>query len=495
MSVSDFPLHLEVDGLSKLPLHRQLYGGLRDAILEGRLLAGARLPASRVLAGELGLSRTTVLSAVEQLVAEGFLETRRGSGTFVTDNLPEEIHAGTGPTGPVSRRVSAPVISRRGVGLAAVNRPSLNSIRPFAPGMPALDMFPFRLWSRLLASAWRSPERSLPAVGQSGGYPPLRRAIAEYLRSARGLRCGPDQIVVVGGAQSAIHLAGQVLLDPGDRVLIEEPGYAGIRGALMAAGADVVPTRVDEHGLMIDDVRDNDASVRMACVAPSYQHPLGVVMSLARRLDLLDWARRSNAWILEDDYFSEYRYRGRPLAALQGLDEDGRVVYVGSFSKVLFPTLRLGYLVVPEAAVDAFLGARRVLDDHTSLLAQPALTRFIAEGHFTAHIRRMRKLYAARQRSLLASAERHLEGLLELNADETGMQLNARLLPALARRMTDAEAAQCAARNDVTVLPLSQFYMGRPEHQGLMMGYAGFSADEIELAAIRLRSALLEQTS
>jgi GntR family transcriptional regulator/MocR family aminotransferase len=490
MPGSDFPLQLELDGDDQSPLHRQLYGALRDAILEGRLAAAARLPASRTLAAELGLSRTTVLSAFEQLIAEGFLESRRGSGTFVTEDLPQEFPKTSGRTGPAQQRRQGPVVSRRGRSLASVNRPAARSVRPFAPGMPAIDAFPFGLWSRLLASSWRSPEASLPALGQSGGYAPLRRAIADYLRSARNLRCGPDQVVVVGGAQSAIHLVGQVLLDPGDRVLIEEPGYAGIRGALMATGAEVLPTPVDEQGMMIADAADNDPRLRMACIAPSYQHPLGVVMSLSRRLDLLDWARRANAWILEDDYFSEYRYRGRPLAALQGLDEDGRVVYVGSFSKVLFPTLRLGYLVVPEAAVDAFLGARRVLDDHTSLLAQPALARFIAEGHFTAHIRRMRKLYASRQQALLEAAQTHRGGLLTLSADDTGMQLMAGLTPELAARMSDAEAAEKAAAHGVTVLPLSQFYAGKPSRQGLMMGYAGFAPEAMEQAAKRLRKAL-----
>ena len=494
MSVSDFPLHLDLEpagGLGNgLPLHRQLYGGLRDAILEGRLLAGARLPPTRVLAGDLGLSRTTVLSAFEQLIAEGFLEARRGSGTFVTDDLPEELLLpGSGAVAALQRE-RTPEVSRRGRRLASVSRQSSGSTVPFAPGMPAVDAFPFALWSRLLSASWRAPEASLPALGEAGGFAPLRAAIAEYLRSARGLRCSQDQVIVVGGAQSAIHMAAQVLLDPGDRVLIEEPGYAGIRGALLAAGAEVVPTAVDDQGLAIAQAPAGDPALRMACIAPSYQHPLGVVMSLSRRLDLLDWARRQNAWILEDDYFSEYRYRGRPLAALQGLDDEGRVIYVGSFSKVLFPTLRLGYLVVPEAAVDFFLGARRVLDDHTSLLAQPALARFIAEGHFTSHIRRMRKLYAERQRALLASAEEHLDGLLSLRPDDTGMQLIAAMSPALAARMDDVEAAARARAHGVTVMPISRFYVGAPQRQGLMMGYAGFDAAAIDAAARQLRQAL-----
>lgn len=481
-------LPLAVDRDSAVPLQRQIYDDLRRLILDRRLAPATRLPSTRELARELAVSRNTVLAAFEQLLAEGYLSGRRGAGTYVSAELPDAA--------PVAANVMSTVakprrrgLSRRGAALAGIVHRRRGHGEPFSLGQPAVDEFPFDVWSRLLARTWRSPG-GLAGHGNPAGHPPLRAAIADYLGTARAVRCTAEQVVIVAGAQQAVALAAQILLDPGDEALIEEPGYAGLRGALTAAGLRVTPVPVDAEGIDIDRGAALAPDARFVCVAPSHQYPLGMTMSLARRLALIDWARRQDAWIVEDDYDSEYRYAGRPLAALQGLDETGRVLYVGSFSKVLFPTLRLGYVVVPEDLVDAFCRARAALDDHPSMLAQPALAQFFAEGHFAAHVRRTRRLYAERQEALLDAAGRHLDGLLEVAPDEAGMHLLAGLAPALANRMDDRAAAERLAAAGVTATPLSDYYVGPPDRQGLLLGYAAFDARAIEDAAARARDAL-----
>ncbi|MFP6746898.1 MAG: PLP-dependent aminotransferase family protein [Alphaproteobacteria bacterium] len=489
-------LALDLDRSSGGPLYRQLYAGLRQMILDGRLPSGSRLPANRVLAQDLSLSRNTVATALQQLLAEGYVETRRGDGTYVAAELPD--------AGPERRRPErfghdkAQIrddvarhygLSRRGRTLAAISRPSASGGAAFAPG-PDIAAFPFATWARLLTRFWRRPGRELAISHDAGGYPPLKAAIAAYLGALRGVRCEPGQIIVVGGAQQAIGLASQVLLDHGDQAMVEEPGYGGIRGALTAAGLRIALTPVDGEGLDIAAGEARAPLARMVCVAPSHQFPLGVVMSLRRRLALIEWARRRQAWILEDDYDSEYRYAGRPLAALQGLDPTGRVIYIGSFSKVLFPSLRLGYLVVPPDLVDPFIAARRVLDEHTAMLAQPVLATFIDDGHFGAHVRRMRRLYAGRQEALLEAARRHLDGLLEIRADEAGMHLIAWPGAALNGVMDDQRAARAAADAGIAATALSASYVGKPSRQGLMLGYAAHDETAIADASRRLAAVI-----
>ena len=474
------------------PLYRQLYDGLREMILDGRLPSGSRLPANRILAQDLALSRNTVATALQQLLAEGYVATRQGDGTYVASELPDAgperprpehfSPDGAQPLSDVARHYG---LSHRGRALAAISRVNFASTAAFAPG-PDLAAFPFDIWARLLTRFWRRPGPGLTVSSDAGGYPPLKAAIAAYLGAMRGVRCDPGQIIVVSGAQQAINLAAQVLLDHGDQALVEEPGYGGIRGALTAAGIRMAVVPVDAEGMDIAAGEAQAPLARLACVAPSHQYPLGMVMSLRRRLALIEWARRRQAWILEDDYDSEYRYAGRPLAALQGLDPTGRVIYVGSFSKVLFPSLRLGYLVVPPDLVEHFIRARRVLDDHAAMLAQPVLARFIEDGHFAAHIRRMRRLYAARQEALLDTAKRDLAGLLELGADEAGMHLIAWPGPAMAGAMDDKRVAAAAAKAGVIALALSTTYAGRPVRQGLILGYAAHDEDAIAAAGRRL---------
>jgi GntR family transcriptional regulator/MocR family aminotransferase len=491
-------LDLDIDSAAPSPLHRQLYEGLRKAILVGRLAPRSRLPSSRALAVELGLSRNTVLSAFEQLASEGYLEARLGSGSHVAAILPDTPPSATARRPPPHRpalvgKASATGMARlsaRGLALTAISAHAARGDGAFAPALPDLDLFPFDLWSRLLAKSWRRPSAAMAWGRDAAGHLPLRAAIADYLRRVRAVRCEPEQVVILSGIRQAVDLTVRLLLDAGDSVWLEEPGYAGVREVLRAAGAKLVPVPVDREGLSVRAGARKAPDAKLACVAPSHQYPLGTVMSLGRRLELLAWARSAGAWIIEDDYDSEFRYAGRPLAALQGLDEDGRVIYVGSFSKVLFSSLRLGYLVAPPALIDGFTAARSTLDDHAAMTAQPALAAFIAEGHFAAHIRRARKLYAARQAALLAAADRHLQGLLELAPATAGMHLLAGLSPRLAARMDDRTAAARAAAHGITVAPLSAFHMTPPRRQGLLLGYAGVAETAIEPAVIRLAAAL-----
>ncbi len=488
-------LALHLDPAAAAPLFRQLYDALRLALLGGRLAPGARLPSSRLLARELGISRNTVLLALDQLLSEGYIIGRGGSGTFVSRDLPERSpRQGRRPPPSV---VAAPELSRRG--LAFADRPGAGPpgtgarppppAGPFAPGVPDCRDFPFEPFARLLGHAWRHPQPALFRRQDPAGQMPLRAAIADYLKSARGVRCKPEQVFIVSGSRQAIDLATRLLIDPGDGVWIEEPGYPGNRDALAAGGARLLAVPVDEEGLDVQ-AGERAGPARLACVTPSHQYPLGATMSLGRRLSLLAWARATGAWIIEDDFDSEFRYAGRPLAALQGLDEDGRVVYLGSFSKVLFPSLRLGYLVVPAPLLEPFRRARAVLDDYPSALAQPALAAFLADGSFAAHVRRMRRRYALRQQALLAAARRHLGGLLTLAPDPAGMHLVADLAPALALRMDDREAAARAAAAGIGAPALSFYYLGKPARQGLLLGYAALNEAEIEQHVRRLAAAL-----
>ena len=481
------------------PLHRQIYDQVRDLVLAGRVAPGARLPSSRTLAGELGCSRNTVLAAYDQLLSEGYLEGQRGSGTYVSRVLPDQLLTAASEGPSVQRKPidsAPPRLSRRGQGLAGLDRGPRGrrgEVRAFQPGIPDLDAFPFDVWGRLLGRIWRRPELVLRRHGAAGGHRPLREAIAHYLRAVRGLRCDWQQVLITSGAQQALDLVTRTLLDPGDRVWIEEPGYPGLRGPLLAAGAEIVPVPVDGSGLSVAAGRARASDARMAVVTPSHQYPLGVVMPVSRRLDLLDWARTAGAWIVEDDYDSEYRYGGRPLAALQGLDtadDGGRVVYVGTFSKVLFPSLRIGYLVVPPDLVEPVCRARAALDDHPSAVVQPALAAFIEDGYFAAHVRRMRALYAARQQALLDAARLRLDGVLEVQPDEAGLHLVAHLAPDLSARMDDREASNRAARAGVVAPALSSYFLSAPRSIGLMLGYAAVREDEIEAGVERLAAAL-----
>jgi GntR family transcriptional regulator/MocR family aminotransferase len=353
-------------------------------------------------------------------------------------------------------------------------------------GMPALDAFPFAEWSRITSKFWRKPSPDLLFYGDPAGYEPLREQIATYLGAARAVQCDASQVIVISGSQQALELSARLLVDPGDAVWIEDPGYLGARAALAASEARVVPVPVDAEGIDVDAGVRLCADARVAYVTPSHQFPLSVTMSLARRLALLDWAARADAWILEDDFDSEYRYAGRPLASLQGLDGYGRVIYIGTFSKVMFPSLRIGYMVVPPDLVDAFVAARAIVDRHPPTVEQAALAQFMADGHLARHIRRMRMLYEERQQMLLDAGRRELRELIDLQPADTGMHVVG-WLPAGA---DDAEIARRCSAAGVEAAALSAYCLDAKLPPALTLGYAACDERTIREGAGKLAGVL-----
>lgn len=464
---------IAVDTESSIPLYRQLFDALRDSILAGLLKPGVRLPSTRNLAQDLGVGRNTVIAAYDQLIAEGYLEARTGAGTRVATITPDALSRVSAERGTSLQGAAASpsvALSARGELLAGTERLGSDpSQSAFQPGLPALDEFPFAVWSRLVAHRTAHPLIDTLGYYHIGGYQPLREAIASYLGAARAVQCEPDQIIIVTGAQAALDLTVRMMSDPGDRVLIEEPGYLGARGAFLAAGADLQPVTVDHDGIDISQAPSSATGAKLVYVTPSYQYPLGVTMSLQRRLQLLDWAHANDAWIVEDDYDSEYRYRGYPLSALHGLDHGQRVVYMGTFSKTMFPALRLAYIVVPQALSSAFRQAVRHTGQDSPLIEQAALTDFMNEGHYASHLRRMRRLYAERQQRLIDYASSIASEVIELQPSDAGMQLVARLQSGY-----EEESLVDALRNaGLKLNGLGSYYIGPVQQRGLYLGYAG----------------------
>ncbi len=478
------PAALTINDADTASLYQQLYQQLRRAILTGRLPPGAKLPSTRALARELAVARNTVMGAYQQLLAEGYVEGETGSGTYVVRTLPEQICLAS----PVRRDASAarrlPALSQRGriLAQASLGARYADPPRPFRPGTPALDEFPFALWNQLLSKHWRRRPAALLPYSDPAGYLPLRQAIAEYLSVARAVDCAAEQIVIVSGAQQALDLAARLLLDPGDEAWIEDPGYNGARAALAAAGVRPVAIAIDSGGLDVVAGERLSPNARLAYATPSHQYPTGIIMTLSRRLELLAWAERKRAWILEDDYDSEYRYASRSIASLQGLDRCGCVIYCGTFSKVLFPSLRLGYVVVPTQLADPFLRAKAVVDRHCPLGEQAVLAEFITEGHFARHIRRMRVLYQERQRVLLESLQRELAGAVEVHSHEAGMHVVAWL----ARGQRDSVISRKARELGVEAPALTVYREKAGGRPGLVLGYAAYSEAQIRQAVRKL---------
>ncbi len=464
------PPLIRLDARGGVSLQQQVYAGIRRAILDGVLGPGARLLSSRALAMDLGVSRTTTLVALEQLTAEGYLTARRGSGTFVADELPDMLPQPR-PARSAAAGGAAPGLSRRGAALARMPPPGLRTGGPpraFRIGTPGLDLFPWRLWWRLAHRRQRSLSPARLDYGDPAGLRALRQAIAEHVSLSRGTRCDADQVLIVAGAQRGVDLVCHLLLDPDDLVWIEEPGYPGARSALVAAGARPCPVRVDADGLDVEAGLRRAAGARMAYVTPSHQFPLGVPMSLPRRLALLEWARAAGAWIVEDDYDSEFRYGAHPVPCLHGLDPDGRVLYVGSFSKSVFPTLRLGFLIAPPNLYDKLVAARNAADVHPPGLDQAVLADFIGEGHFERHLRRMRAAYRERLEAFGAAARRLCGGALQLHDVRSGLHAVGDLHGVDASRVF----GQAAARG-VEVMPLAAYYVHRARAaNGLVFGFA-----------------------
>jgi GntR family transcriptional regulator / MocR family aminotransferase len=469
--------------------YQWVYEGVRSAILGGRLGAGTRLPATRDLARQYGLSRGTIVNAFDLLFSEGYVEGRVGSGTYVSKVLPDRLlQVASGPLAPpaAQQKRRSPLSNyaqRARLFEGYENRPT----RAFRANLPALDLFPTTLWAKIMVRSLRRISTQHLMGSGALGYLPLRQAVAEYVSSSRGVRCGPEQVAIVSGAQEALDVTSRLLLNPRDRVCVENPGYPGAVFVFQALGARICAAGVDGEGVTISRLPSH--GVRLIYVTPGHQFPLGTTMSLARRLQLLEWARNSGAMIFEDDYDSEYRYSGRPIPALQGLDKCGLVLYAGSFSKVLFPSLRLGYAVIPPDLVRHFEVALSLTSRHAPLLEQLVLTEFITEGHFGRHLRRMREIYAERLSVLLEEAGLRLRGLLEISGVEAGLQT----VGWLCGGRNAESAAAAAAKRNVDVTPVDRYSQGKVAPNGLQLGFAALDVKEIRRGVRDLAIALEDE--
>lgn len=483
---------MALDFASETPLYRQISVWFQRAILAGHLQPGQRVPSTRALAKELGISRIPVLSAYELLIAEGYFQPFVGAGTCVSQSIPDAPYparrdgaANAACVDPQS--AAARAISRRASGMSGPAQDWLGRCR----GCTDLEHFPIGAWSRLLNRHARKISRDIMGYGDPMGYGPFREAVAEYLGAYRAVRCDPSQILVTTGAQQGLLISALTLLDGSDEAWVEEPGYPATHQAVRAAGARLIPVPVDAEGLKVECGIAASKLARAAFVTPSHQFPLSVTMSAARRIELLGWAARHGAWIVEDDYDSEYRFCGNPIASLQGLDSDGRVIYVGTMTKVMFPALRLGFIVVPKDLISSFLNVRNANDTFsTSVLYQMAMTDFIREGHFARHLRRMRGVYMERRRALMAAIAAEAGDLLEVVGEDAGMHLVALLPPGI----DDVEVVNEASRSGVRINALSQCCLRPPERGGLMLDYATSNA-QTTAAKIDVLSSILRAYS
>ncbi len=464
--------------------HRQLYGILQRGIRESVLPAGARLPPSRALAQALGIARNTVVHVYEQLALEGYVSARVGQGTFVSDMGPRMVQVAT----PVPDTPSAPPrknLSRRGQTLVDDAGAAHLQWGAFTPGVPEVRLFPTQVWSRLQARLWRAPTPQHLSYASGAGDPDLRRNLAEYLQGTRGVACNAEQIVITSGTQQSLHLVAQLLADPGDTVWLEDPGYWGARSVFRALGLKPLGVPIDSEG-MAPSPRHLKHPPRMLFVSPSHQYPLGTLMSHGRRRQLLDYAAVHGAWVIEDDYDSEFRYGARPLPALQGLDRHGRVIYLGTFSKTLFPALRLAYLVLPPDLVDPFARALNELYREGQLPQQAVLARFMAEGHYTSHIRRMRGVYSARHDALIHAIRHHFGDQLPVIGGDAGLHL----VLGLPSHIDDQAMVERIARSKVVARPLSRYHLRQPAPaKGLLLGYGAVQEDEVAVNFARLAHA------
>jgi GntR family transcriptional regulator / MocR family aminotransferase len=477
------PNVISVDRRAAKPLYQQIYASFRARIIDGQLRPAQLVPSSRELARELRVSRLPVLNAYAQLLAEGYLESRAGAGTFVARSLPGAAKARS------ANVASAIALANRSVSKDAAALPRYErplwaaSLGPFQVGQPDLHRFPIETWLRLVARYSRSMRVKAVQYGDALGRADLREVVATYLRTSRGVRCETEQIMIVSGSQQALDLATRVLLDVGSSAWVEEPGYWLVHRVLQASGCRAVPVPVDGEGLDVSAGVKRSRKARAVFVAPSHQYPLGVTMSASRRLQLLEWAQSAGAWIIEDDYDSEYRYDTMPIASLQGLDTNGRVIYIGTFSKVMFPSLRLGYLVIPPDLVDRFAAVRETMDICPADITQAVTAEFIREGHFARHIRRMRPIYAERRRALAAEIQQKFGGRATVLGDEAGMHL-AVLLRGL---RNDARIAARAAEGSLWLSALSGLYLGSVRQYGFVLGFGNTNLSQIAPAVRQLK--------
>ncbi len=487
-------LAITLDTQAAWPLHRQLYEELRQSILAGRLAPGQRVPSTRALATSLGVSRATVTQSYEQLLSEGYFQAVAGSGTFVGRHLPDDLLRPAAVKAAVRvARTARPAVplSSYGASLAdaeSFEPPGHESPINFRHGRPAFDAFPLRQWRRLLLRHCRAGQRAMLDYAQNSlGYEPLREAIAGHLARSRAVVCQADQVIIVSGSQQALDLITRVLVERGETVAMEDPGYLGARRAFLAQGAKLLPVPVDAAGMKVEYLMARPAAKpKLIHVTPSHQFPTGAVLSLPRRLELLAWAAQSGAMIVEDDYDSEYRYGSRPIPALQGLDQSASVIYVGTFSKMMFPALRLGYMVVPQSVARVLARAKWLADRHASMLEQYALADFINEGHLERHLRRMRTLYDRRRQALVRALTLHFGERVEIMGESAGMHLTARL----ETKLSDEEIMRRAEQAGVGLVSARPYFLKSRWKNEFIFGYASLSERRIQEGVRRLAQAL-----
>jgi len=477
-----------IDRNADIPLHQQVYDGYREAILRGDLAPGQKIPSSRELASEIQVSRFPILHAYAQLLAEGYFESQVGSGTFVSTTLPEKMMSSDDPV-EISEEVLSghrPTARRTLLYPQRELQSILQGWGSFGLHQPAFDQFPFSTWAGLVDRHSRNPAVSALHRIDPMGSRRFRQEICAYLRTARAVKCEPDQVMVVSGSQQALDITTRVLLDPGDSVFIEEPGFELQRTLLIAAGCRLKLIPVDRDGIELARTSRHQG-VKAAFVTPSHQFPLGSTMSAARRLMLLNWAQSSGAWIIEDDYDSEYRFDTRPIASLQGMDIHSRVIYIGTFSKILFPSLRIGYIVIPRDLVEHFVNVRFAMDIFPPYLHQEVLADFMGEGHFGRHVRKMRQILAERRSVLVDSIRCEFGELLEVHGSAAGMHVSV-TLPA---GFNDREISNRAARERLWLWPLSRYYAGNRPRHGFVLGFGSTPAEQIPNAVKLMRTIVL----
>ncbi|MGR2710932.1 GntR family transcriptional regulator [Pseudomonas sp. IB20] len=485
-------MRLNEEEFQLLDLHQRIQRALRALILDGALAPGLKLPATRVLAKSLGIARDTVENAYVQLQRDGFIVRREGSGSYVCEAVGAQLR------GASRRRIKAQEVKSSqtisGAGLSQRGRMILDSggvcdqqvIKAFATGLPETRSFPTDVWERLQRQVMKDCRSSVLLHGDPQGAEPLRNAIATYLNLERGAKCSPNQVVVLSSTRQALFLCAQLLVDVGKPILLENPGYFGARKAFETAETKVVPIDVDGQGIRTDLLHADRSGANCVYVTPSHQYPTGATLTLERRFELINWAAEKGKWIIEDDYDSEFHYDGKPTACVQGLDKYQRTLYIGTFSKTLYPGLRMGYMVLPHELTKAFTYARSMMDGHTPQILQLTLARFMEDGHYNAHVRAMRKLYAGRQAIMLDAIGKHLGDVVTASRPQGGLQIPCVLHEGWSEETTIRQAASAGVQ-----LPgLSRLYAGDEKKQGWLLGYSSLTAHEIETAMLRLANAL-----
>lgn len=478
---------IRIDRKGARPVYEQLYEGMREAILNGRLQPNDRLPATRLVAEELGVSRNIVVMAFEQLLMEGYIRSKAGAGSFVEamDTIPPAPRAAHRKASGVGSRPLDSGMARRLDQVVLQRNIDREETAPFQTSQPAFDAFPFAVWSKLAGRVYRYLDFQHLGYEDAAGHPPLREAIADHLRVNRGVQCDASRILIVNGTQQALFLAAQLLLQPGDRFWIDDPGYVNARSTFLLHGGVACPIPVTAEGTDIDYACQHYPEARLAYLTPSHQHPVGGTLPLAQRLKLLAWARDRRLWIIEDDYDSELRYRGKPIPSLQGMDTHGNVIYIGTFSKVLFPALRVAYMVLPDAAsFQSFRSLKALNDRQSALVDQLILTEFIKEGYFHRHLRKMRSIYGVRLQCLLEELETHLPEFLSFTDPAAGMHLTAYFKKAV----DEDRLIQAAAHKGLILLSLREYTIGPYRRPGILLGYSSFPEDKIRQAVRTLKT-------